>query len=182
MSYSIDITHRVGGLERQNILATLVLDRAEILDDVAQYTYIEGDIKATDDEHDRHQVMDAVQEGNIDRVQRVLNLAYQECLHMLYPYAKQPLKAGMSCTDTLMAAETYVIQLELPISYDATTLSYLEALVHEYLTNRIVADWLSITSPQSAQNWLAKLEEVKKKISSALSSRARHTRRPMQPF
>ena len=35
---------------------TLNFKRTEILDDLKQYSYVEGDILKTQDEHDRHQI------------------------------------------------------------------------------------------------------------------------------
>ncbi len=59
-------------------LVFLIFHRKELLYDIENNAYIQGDIMDKGDEHRRHQVIDIGQDGNVDRVTRILNLAYQE--------------------------------------------------------------------------------------------------------
>ena len=68
---------------------SLKFKRSELLYDCANLGYVHGDTMHTDDEHDRHQVMDIVEDGNVDRVTRILNLAMSEIREALYPYTKE---------------------------------------------------------------------------------------------
>lgn len=58
--------------------ATLTFFRKELIYDVANYAYVEGDIMQPDEEDSRHQVFDITQQGNVDRATRILNLAHTE--------------------------------------------------------------------------------------------------------
>lgn len=68
---------------------TLVFKREELLYDAENYSFVEGDIMQAEDEHARHQVFDIGQDGNVDRVTRILNLVHSECVEMLFPYTKE---------------------------------------------------------------------------------------------
>ena len=56
------------------------------------YSFVEGDIMQAEDEHARHQVFDIGQDGNVDRVTRILNLVHSECVEMLFPYTKEAVR------------------------------------------------------------------------------------------
>ncbi len=162
---------------------TLLFKRAELLYDAENYSYVEGDIMKTDNEHARHQVFDIGQEGNIDRVTRVLNLAHSECVEMLYPYTKEDVPDKQEpLNDMLIAPEQYVIELLLPDGFSITTVRLLEHLIHEYFVCRVLADWMSITNPGSQRNWEDKLANIKSRVQSTLMSRRGRMRRKLKPF
>ena len=162
---------------------TLTFKRSELLYDVANYSFVEGDIMKTDDEHARHQVFDITQNGNADRVTRVLNLAHAECVEMLFPYTKQELPDRQdSLNDKLIAPEEYHIVMNLPNGFSFTTVKLLQSMLHEYLVCRVLSDWMSITNPSSQANWEAKFRELKTKIQTSLVSRAGKIRRKCKPF
>ena len=174
-----------GNMQEQVRPVTLILKRAELLYDAENYAYVEGDIMKSDNEHATHQVFDIGQDGNIDRVTRVLNLAHAECVEMLYPYTKKEVPNEQKpLDDILVAPEEYVIDLLLPDGdgFSITTVRLLEHLIHEYLVYRVLADWMSITNPGSQKNWEDKLANIKSRIQSALMSRRGRLRRKLTPF
>ncbi len=167
----------------QKKAATLIFKRAELLYDAENYSFVEGDIMETDDEHSRHQVFDIGQDGNVNRVTRVLNLAHSECVEMLYPYSKEEIPENQEALDDVLAApEEYVISLTLPEGFSLSTLKLLEHLIHEYLVCRVLADWMSITNPKSQANWESKMNSIKSKIQTSLVSRTGPVRRKLKPF
>lgn len=161
----------------------LILKRKELLYDVENYSFIEGDIMKTEDDHERHQVFDIGQNGNVDRVYRILNLAFSECVEMLYPYTKEDLdEEQKGFDDVLDAPEEYIIELTLPDGFSMTTVKLLKHLIHEYLVCMVVADWMSITNKSSQANWEDKISRLKTKIQTSLVSRTGKIRRMMKPF
>lgn len=162
---------------------TLTFKRSELLYDAENYSFVEGDIMKTDDDHDRHHVFDIGQEGNIDRVTRVLNLAHAECVEMLYPYTKEAIPEEQEALDDILSApEAYDIALTLPATFSQSTVRLLSNLIHEYLVCRVLADWMSITNPDSQQNWEEKAAGIKMKIQTSLMSRAGKVRLRLKPF
>ncbi len=172
-----------GGGQPQTKSVTLTFKRSELVYDAENYSFVEGDIMKTDDEHTRHQVFDIGQDGNIDRVTRILNLAYAECVEMLYPYTKTEIPDEQEdINDILNAPEEYNIELILPEGFSLSTVKLLSNLIHEYLVCRVLADWLSITNPISQTRWEEKLKDIKYKIQTSLVSRIGKVRRKLKPF
>lgn len=156
---------------------------SEILYDVSNYSYVEGDILSEAEEHLRHQVMDVCESGNIDRVKRVLDLVHSECVEMLYPYSKKSLENFSDVySNELNNKECYYIELQFPIGFSQTTIEYLRNLIHEYMVCRVVGDWMSITNTRSESKWEAKATIIRNKISISLLSRTGKIRRKLSPF
>lgn len=161
----------------------LVFKRSELVYDAENYSFVEGDIMETNDEHARHQVFDIGQEGNIDRVTRVLNLAHAECVEMLYPYTKDIIPEDQEVfNDVLTAPEEYPISLTLPDGFSLSTVKLLKELLHEYLVCSVLADWMSITNPKRQANWEDKVASIKSKIQTSVVSRRVKVRRKLKPF
>ncbi len=161
--------------------AVLTFIREELLYDIKNYCFIEGDIKEGD-EHQKHQVFDVCEDGNIDRVTRVLDLTFEQCVDMCYPYTKREVCNMARRDDELEEEDEYVMRMNLPQWFSDTTVSLLEKLIHELLVYRVMEDWLSITHPEAATKWKEKAENAEKEISSALTRRARCLRRKLNPF
>lgn len=171
------------GKEPKHKEATLTFKRAELIYDASNYSFVEADIMPEGDECRRHQVFDIGQAGNVDRVTRVLNTAHAECVEMLYPYTKEEIPDEQEALDdVLKEPETYEIKLTLPETFSLTTLRLLEELIHEYLVCRVLADWMSITNPESEANWEKKFTTLRNKIKSSLVSRTGKVRRKLKPF
>lgn len=169
--------------QQQTKPVTLTFKRQELIYDAANYSFVEGDIMKADDEHARHQVFDIAEKGNIDRVTRVLNLSHAECVEMLFPYTKEDIADGQEAlNDVLTAPEEYHIVLNLPVGFSLTTVRLLQNLIHEYLVCRVLADWMSITNPNSEANWERKFESLRSKIRTSLVSRTGKVRRKCKPF
>lgn len=161
---------------------TLTFDRKQLLYDIGNYSYVEGDLMQADDPHQRHQAQDVVQDGNVDRVTRVLNLAFAECVDLLYPYSKAEMRCGAVLNDELIESYKYVAVLSVPQSFSATSAMLLETLMHEYMVCKAMADWMSITNPQSSEKWERKIEDLKEKMTECVNARSGRVRRPMTPF
>jgi len=163
-------------------LVTLAFKRSELLYDIQNYAYIEGDIKQTDDEHQKHQVFDIVEDGNVDRVTRVLDLAFAQCVEACYPYSKTEVCNDAYADDTLEPVDNYMLYLLVPHDMSATTINLLCKTIHELLVYKVMADWLSITKPESVATWQNKITEHEGRVSTMLNARIRRVRRTQTPF
>lgn len=162
--------------------AILNFEREQLLYDIKNYCFVEGDLMERNDEHAKHQTFDVGEEGNIDRVTRVLDLAFASCVELCYPYSKKELRDYNRRDDELEEEDEYVLRLKLPNGFSSTTIDLLEKLIHEYLVYRVVADWMSITKPESEANWRRKIEEAEQQIKSSLHGRTGRVRRTLNPF
>lgn len=161
---------------------TLLFDREALLYDIANIGYVEGDVMNTDSPHDKHQVIDITEDGNVDRVTRVLDLAHSICVESLYPFTKDECEDGMELDDMFQETPTYKIELNVPKKFSATTAKYLEQLIHEFFVASALADWFSITNPKSADKWAAKAEAVLEEVKRKLHARLGVLTRPLKPF
>lgn len=159
------------------------LSRKQLLYDIENYTYIEGDLISTDAEHARHKVIDIAQDGNIDRVNRVLNLAYNECVDILYNYTKKDIDEEETVvTDDVETPEVYEISMKVPATVSMTSINLLKDDIHEYFVYRVIEDWMSIVKPDEQKTWTDKMLKSKKKIGYALSRRTKPIKRKLKPF
>lgn len=167
---------------RPTYVAVLGFLRAELLQDVAGYAYVEGDVMHVEDEHERHQCIDITQEGNVERVTRVLDLAHAEAKEMLYPYTEEKFTEDVGLDDTYKEAEKYEVQLTLPEYISKTKVELLLQLIHEYLVDRVMEDWMSITNAKAQEHWAEKCEQVRLKIKGLMTVSAKYVHRRMRPF
>lgn len=181
----------------------LTFKREELLYDIRNNAYVEGDVMQVKTEHDRHQVQDIGEDGNIDRVTRVLDLAHAECEEALFPYTKENVEQETEMDDTPTFVEPveetpaeeftneipdakptgdYVIRLLVPDEYSKTTVRLIVRYIHEYMVCRVLSDWLSITNPPAAANWKAKQDEALEGMKEAVNFRTGRVRRTQTPF
>lgn len=169
-------------LENQTKKALLTFLRPELLQDIANLAYVEGDMIQTDNPHEPHQLQDIVEDGNIERVTRVLDLTFAEIVEVFYPYTKMELEDDYRPNDIYHEQEAYRLHMTVPGTMSKTTIDYVEKLVHELLTCRVMADWCSITKPSAAANWIAKADDILSSIKTTLAHRGKRVRRPLTPF
>lgn len=150
-------------VDSEMVEVALLFKRKHLLYDIRNVGFVEGDIMTDEQYHQRHVVQDVGEEGNVDRVTRILDLAHSECVEMLYPFTQREIDTDV-LDDRLMDKEVYGIIMNVPTTFSQTTLRTLEYLVHEYMMCRVMADWLSITNTPKAAVWEAKLEELKTAI------------------
>lgn len=161
---------------------TLAFRRDQLLYDIRNYAFVEGEIMGEDAQHAQHQVQDIAEEGNVDRVTRMLNLVHDECVELLYPYTNEEIADGERIDNVFVAPDEYTVELTLPDGFAKSTLKLLRTEIHEYMISRVLQDWLSITFPNSAPNWETKMVNLKKKMKTSLLSRKVTTRRKLKPF
>lgn len=164
---------------------SLVFIREQLLYDIGNYAFVEGDVMPAKEEHERHQVMDVTQEGNIDLATRILNLAHSEVVETLYPYTKEPVVDEEIFDDKLEEPEEYVIYMTVPQTYSRTSIKHLRWLIHEYLVYRVLYEWMclaNLANPLSKKNWEEKIESIKTKMKSAIRCRGKPLRISQHPF
>ena len=160
----------------------MIFKREELQYDIDNYCYIEGSVLPEEaSSHNRHMVQDVGQEGNVDRVTRVLDAEVAGIKELLYPYTKSAV-VSEQLDDMLRAPEVYGIVLNIPEEFSETTLSLFEKLIHEYLVCKVMEDWMSITNPQKMQIWGIKAEAALEKLRTRVNTRRGKTTRALRPF
>lgn len=168
------------GNERRTI--TLVFHREQLLYDIKNYAFIEGHVWGEENQHAQHTLVDIGEEGNVDRVNRILGVAHAAAIEMLYPYTKQePIDDEVIC-DKMWTPDKYEIRMSVPATMSKTTLHLLSRLIHEFMVARVIYDWLSITHPEASRNWFDKAMEAAEEINSIKHTRTGVLRRPSHPL
>ena len=173
------------GTEDYSKQAVLAFNRSQLLYDIKNIAYVEADVMPAKEEHQRHQVFDIAEDGNVDRVTRVMDLAVGKCKEIIFPLTKTVVDEVESRDDNLKETQVYYIYLSLPQSFSKTTLDYLSKLIHEFIVYTVLVDWLSITditNESAYQKWANKLSDVITEIGRAKSTKIRRARRTQTPF
>lgn len=168
------------GIEKKRI--NLVFHREQLLYDIRNYAYIEGHVWGEENQHAQHTLVEIGEEGNIDRVNRILDVVHSAAVEMLYPYTKQELIEEEVICDRLREPNNYPIIMDVPATMSRTTMKLLSSLIHEFMVARVIYDWLSITHREAARNWLDKALEAEEEIKSIKNNRTGVLTRPMHPF
>lgn len=156
--------------------------RSELLHDIANYAYIESDVVRTDDEHVRHTIADVAEDGNVERINRILDLSFAEVNEILYPYTKRDVPVRVEIDDVLHVPERYVLSMTLPSDMAESTINLIAKQVHEYLICRALFEWMSITNPSVAEIWQSKAEMARTSINRYKNARIGRIRRPSHPW
>ncbi len=163
------------------LVVTMSFARKELLYDIKNYAYIEGHVMGEDKQHAKHVLVDIGEDGNVDRVTRILNLVHAAVTELLYPYTmEEPI--GEDVNDVLTEPENYIIKMKIPNTFSRTSITLLVRLIHEYMVYRVLSDWLSITNPSASEHWLHKCQEAEKQINSVKNNRRKTFTRPLSPF
>lgn len=159
----------VGNVENVKRTVRLRFVRQQLLYDIRNYAYIEGDVLGEEHQHAQHVLVEIGESGNVDRVTRILSAVHASVVEMLYPWTKSdPVEEEID--DCLYAPDAYIVELHVPLDVSRTTMHLLSRLIHEYMVYEVLADWLSITHPQSSANWASKAEATERAITQAKST------------
>lgn len=146
------------------------LKKKALLYDIANMAYLIADTGHHD--HTLHRVRDICQEGNIDRVSRVLGLAFARLAATLSPIAK-PSRIDIDRDNSACPHDYEIIfRDDRSIRFALTTERKLKfkELSHEYMVCTVLADWLEITFPEAADVWKDRSQRAFSAIRALLSS------------
>lgn len=173
-----------GRAQEETRTVTLKFRRENLDYSIKNYAYIESHVLGDETECSKHLVCDIGEEGNRDRVTRLLGVIHAGVIEMLYPYTKRE-AAEEVITDDFWEPEEYVIEIHVPLTFSRTTSHLLSRLIHEYMVYRVLHDWLVMTdtaNPQAAQHWLERAQEAATEIDRIKNQRTGVLLRPMRPW
>lgn len=149
----------------------------EIKYDIQNVAFAQGDVARVHDNYghdllgDRgenymHQWKDVCEDGNWDRVKRMIDLALSDVEQMLYRFTATVLPMNGISLDNEQCCERkeYVLELKVTKEFSATSADYLLKLIHEYVIDSVLEDWASLTYPEAVTMWSAKKQETNRKI------------------
>lgn len=135
--------------------------------DIANNAFVVGQTLEDVEPHVRHLVQDVVEGQNIDRVSRVMSLAFCRVKELLHRW--------MVDDD-----EEYVIRLVVKGGLQRCTIDYWAILAYEYVTTSAIADWLDVTAKDKAEVWRVKAEKAAELLVKGVAGCHGHARKRME--
>lgn len=160
------------------ITATIEIDKKKIFDEIAKKTSYIGAKSKDDKDYDRIFVSDE----NEEFFETTFNLAHSECKEFLFAFTKEEVIPDGNIDGPQQLFPNYNITLSLPKHFSHTTITLLTNLINEYITCRLLSEWIMITQPESHVYWIERCSMIKKQISIAMTSRTEPLRRTLRPF
>lgn len=180
--YSDSTEYLVTNLGTRSKAVRIIMQRDELLFDIANMAYVEGDIIKTEDEHDRHQITDIIEDGNRERIDRMLSKAFSDVVEATFPYSKSEIEGAAARSNLHESPKRYILSLVVADDFSLTTVEHLVHYIHEYMVSTALYDWMSITNPEAAEKWQLKATDAMSEIRISINLRTRRVRRTMSPF
>lgn len=167
---------------RKRKLVDITLYRKSLLYDISNIAYIVADSAPNLDEKIRSVITDICEEGNVDRVTRTMNRAYNDLLNRLYAYTKERVLEESKIDDLFSEPLEYKIQMMVPEDFSKTTVSALSEYLHEYIVDVVLEEWLSITKKDEVGIWQEKADIVLGRAKSMINNRVGAIKRKLSVF
>lgn len=150
----------------------------EVIADVRSAAWLESELHQDLDRHRRHQMADICEEGNIERVRRVLSVAVAEARMALAPALHPP---GVAIdVNILQFRQRWIFRLMY--SPDAATLIFIREKIHEFLVAAVMADRTDVIIPSASSLWRERKACALEALAEAAASIPSCGRRPLSPF
>lgn len=163
--------------------ATITMHREELLYDIKNSAYITANvIDREQGENARHSIIDIGEDGNVDRVTRLLDQAFEECVFALLKNTYTDMEDGYSVDDTFKESDTYVMDLVLPAKTSKYTVDYLSKQIHEYMVRYAIAQYIGVIVPSMRVQWEQDLERIKDNIKLLPQTGKKKAVRTLYPF
>lgn len=135
----------------------LIFHREQLTNDIRNTAYIvarslsekEGNIGS-----DTTWLTDICEDGNIERVTRMLNLAYRKLEGDLHTFTKHPSEYATILDDTYGEPEHYSMCMHVPDDFTKNSVYLIKNLIHEILTYGVVREWCDLTHHSEGMAWL----------------------------
>lgn len=159
---------------------TIRLKGEELLADISGRLSLLAKAYRTED-GDTHDTEDALDDGNREMVLNTMARLFYETTNLLHPFAKLPV-SGWPADNSPQGADEYAIFLQFPYERSEGQVQELSRSVHEYIVTKCVAEWLSLTLPQSDwQSWERKAQQTRERIGGLLVTPLRPERLRVRP-
>ena len=168
------------------------LQKKELVFDIKNTAAVYADSisSSVEDSHSIHNIYDVGEDGNRDKLARILDSAVEDCNEMLFRYTKMEILGGgfdsnewEECIGSpTNEEEAYYLAMRIPQGFSKTSVHTMTVYIHDYIVNQCLYEWLMIVYPDGADRFLALAEEKKQKIKGASNRSAGRARITLHPF
>ena len=132
------------------------LQKKELVFDIKNTAAVYADSISSSvaDSHSIHNIYDVGEDGNRDKLARILDSAVEDCNEMLFRYTKMKMLGGGFDSNELISGDTNItINLSLPSNYPLALKDALTSSIHDYIINTALMDWFIITNPNESKTY-----------------------------
>lgn len=166
------------------------LIKEELVYDIKNTAYTYADSIVVQDPHQKHNIFDVGEDGNRDKIARLMDVAVEDCRELLFAFTKQNVLGGEFSTNDWDECEgspesdldAYYLGLTVPPSWSHTSANTLAVYAHDYIVNKVMYDWLMIVYPDGATQFATLASEVAEKIKQAANRDVGRKRIRLHPF
>lgn len=168
------------------------MQKCELVFDIKNtaYAFADSISSQVEDGHDIHQIFDVGEDGNRDKLARILDSCVEDVREMLFRFTKMELLEGgfdsnewEECVGSpTNEEESYYLAMRMPKGFSKTSVHTMTVYIHDYIVNQSLYEWLMIVYPSGADRFWALAEEKKKKIKEASNRSAGRNRIVLHPF
>jgi len=177
---------------RKGNKAMVELQKEELVFDIKNTAYIFADSYIGSDisEKQLKNAFDIGEEGNRDKLARILDSAVEDCREMLFRFTKMEMMGGGFESDEWEECigsptndeDAYYLAMVIPDGFARTSLHAIAVYLHDYIVNECMYEWMMLILPEAADRFWAIAEEKKKKLKEASNRTTRKTRIVLHPF
>lgn len=154
------------------------------------YTYADSISSSVADPHLIHNIYDVGEDGNRDKLARILDSAIEDCRELLFRYTKMEMLGGgfdsnewEECIGSSTNDEdAYYLAMRTPSGFSKTSVHTMTVYIHDYIVNQSLYEWLMIVYPGGADRFWALAEDKKQKMKDASNRSAGRPRIRLHPF
>lgn len=168
------------------------LQKKELVFDIRNTAaaYADSISSSVEDSHLIHNVYDVGEDGNRDKLARILDSAVEDCKELLYRFTKmEMLGSGFDSNEweecigsPTNEEESYYLAMRMPNGFSQTSVHTMTVYIHDYIVNQCLYEWLMIVYPDGADRFWPLAEEKKQKMKDASNRSAVRTRITLHPF
>lgn len=168
------------------------LQKQELVYDIKNtaYAFADSQIKQDTDPHTLHNIFDVAEEGNRDKLARILDSAVEDCREMLYRYCKTDMNGGEFDSDEweecvgspVNDEDAYYLLMVVPRGFSKTSIHTMTVYIHDYIVYQSLYEWTVLVYPDGAENFKLLAEEKKQKYKEAAIRNTGHVRIRLHPF
>lgn len=172
--------------------AMVELQKEELVFDIKNTAYIFADSYVNPDVDIRQlkNAFDIGEEGNRDKLARILDSTVEDCREMLFRFAKHEMVGGAfesneweECIGSpTNDEEAYYLAMLIPNGFSHTSLHSMAVYIHDYIVNEALYEWMMLILPEAADRFWALAEDKKQKIKDASNRSTGRSRIRLHPF
>lgn len=164
----------------------LVLHREQLLNDIRNTAYIiarslsekQGEVAA-----DITWLTDICEDGNVERVTRILNLESRALEGRLHRLSAIPAAGHTYLDDTYGEPPQYHLHLTTPNDFTKNSIYLVKNLVHEILVYRTIFEWCGLTHHLEGMDWLReKIDDLYESLRQSINRHPGYVLRKANPL